>query len=393
MFSQAARRTFRGPLGVGASPWSRATSLRSAFRRAGPAREAVAPPGLARRLSSVDKSASMDFLRSRSRSAGLRLSRGELESILGLASKDGRLAATEWESLVSRKALEASERVTFSEYLAKSHDHHIGQQLLRRTAKMGVAFFALTGAHTAGLSGMHVVGASIVGAVTALGGGTFNNLVTGTFPVGWARDHSFLRVALLAALFGFYAWPLVEDHLQLGDDDKKEGGGREKRTGGGGGDAGTKEAVRAARYALETGALGALAVVGAQQGILKGFHPLVSATLGVTIAFGGVVRDLMCHRELALGANSGAQSYGVASLAGASVYVGLRELHVWNCAGDSIKLVTGGIPISLRILAGFSAACAVRVFAYDKPLFHSMAESVDSNRKLLEKVAGQPPST
>ena len=167
MFSQAARRTFRGPLGVGASPWSRATSLRSAFRRVGPAREAVAPPALAalaRRLSSVDKSASMDFLRSRSRSAGLRLSRGELESILGLASKDGRLAATEWDSLVSRKALEASERVTFSEYLAKSHDHHIGQQLLRRTAKMGVAFFALTGAHTAGLSGMHVVGASIVGA-------------------------------------------------------------------------------------------------------------------------------------------------------------------------------------------------------------------------------------
>ena len=47
----------------------------------------------------------------------------------------------------------SSERVTLEGYLAQSHDLHLGQALLRRTAKLGVAFFAVTGAHAAGACG------------------------------------------------------------------------------------------------------------------------------------------------------------------------------------------------------------------------------------------------
>jgi uncharacterized membrane protein YeiH len=275
----------------------------------------------------ADRAASLDFLRSRAKAVGLRLSRRELELVLSsTAPKDGRLAEAEWKAVVGRRGLAESERVTLETHLAAAHDLHLSQALLRRTAKVGVAFFALTGSHVAGAAGFHVVGASLVGCSTALGGGTINNLVAGSTPVGWARDPSFLAIAIAAALAGFYMWPLVEQY-HLGEEH-----GGEKSSGGGGG-----SRAELARYAMESVALGALAVVGAQQGIVRGFHPLVSASFGVTIACGGVLRDLMVGRQLALGSTDGCQSYGVASLAGSSVYVALRELHVWNCAGSAVR--------------------------------------------------------
>ena len=373
-----------------ALPRSASTMLASALRRsptlAAPRRAipTLAPAlrrgvPLARRLqtdASAERRASVDFLRERSADAGLRLSRGEIEHIVSQASTEGTLAASEWEALVSRQARARTERVTLEGYLAQSHDLHLGQALLRRTAKLGVAFFAVTGAHAAGACGMHVVGASLVGCVTALGGGTFNNLVAGSAPVGWARDPSFLRVAVVGSLLGFYVWPLAEKALSE----------TARET-----EATAKRAMENARYALETGALGALAVVGAQQGIIKGFHPVVCCALGVTIAFGGVLRDLMCGKEIALGSASGYPSYGVASLAGAGVYVALREVHVWNCAGSCARLVHGGIPISARILAGFSAACAVRAYAYlhpDAPLLSSMDTVAGDNAARLRAFLG-----
>jgi len=124
--------------------------------------------------------------------------------------------------------------------------------------------------------------------------------------------------------------------------------------------------------------------VGAQQGIVRGLHPLVSCCLGVTTAFGGVLRDLMCRRELKLGAASGCQSYAVASLAGASIYVMLRELHVYNCAGSTPRLVHGGIPIGVRILLGAGTAMLIRAMAWQqKPegreFFMTMDECAQAN--------------
>lgn len=315
----------------------------------------------------ADAAASIEFLRCRSAAVGLRLSHSELASIVAEAApRDGRLAADAWRASVGRRGLLESERLTLSEYLNRSHDVHVGQHLLRRTAKCGVAFFAATGAHAAGAAGCHVVGAVLVGGVTALGGGTLNNVVAGNAPVGWARDPTFLYVALAAAAAGFYLWPLAEGSV-------------------------APETGAAARYAGETAALGALAVVGAQQGIVAGFAPAVSATLGVTIAFGGVARDAILGRELALGSTSGCQSYGVAAAAGAAVYVALRELHVWNCAGSTARLLHGGIPLSARILAGFSTVCAVRAYAWhtkDDKLLLSMADNAKANRAAVRTLLG-----
>lgn len=328
----------------------------------------------------ADRAASIEFLRSRARGVGLRPSRSQLAAIVDeVGSRDGRLAAEDWAKAVASRGSRESERLTLTEYLGRAHDLHLGQHLLRRTAKLGVAFFAASGAHAAGAAGMHGVGAVIVGGITALGGGTLNNLIAGSAPVGWAKDPSFLAVALAAAAAGFYAWPLVEDALA-------ESGGIS---------GGVPDGLP--RYAAETVALGALSVVGAQQGVVAGFAPVVCCAMGVTVAFGGVARDVILGRPAALGSVSGCQSYGVASAAGAAVYVGLREVHVWNCAGSAAKLVHGGLPLSLRIAAGFGAVVAVRALAWqNKPaaLLATMDESAAANRDRLAAlgVRLRPPS-
>ncbi|GMI21165.1 hypothetical protein TrRE_jg10922, partial [Triparma retinervis] len=193
---------------------------------------------------------------------------------------------------------------------------------------------------------MHVLGSVIVGNITGLGGGTLNNLITGVAPVGWVKDPKFLAITTAASLAGFYVWPVMERAYRAG----REVGGEAYHN------------LRLLRYSMESVALGSLAVIGAQQGIVRGLHPGISCVLGVTIAFGGVVRDLMCNRNLTLGASEGCQSYGVASLSGAGMYVGLRQLHVWNCAGNTVKLVKGGIPIGLRIGMGFMTVFGVRAY-------------------------------
>jgi uncharacterized membrane protein YeiH len=355
-------------------------------------------PSLARRRCLTDKPTTpvasntaeheaLDFLAERGRAVGANLTLKERKLILkdvGLVNKDGstnKLGRSEWESLVSRRAFEDREKLTLSDFLAKSHDGR-GQQLLQHTAMCGVAFFAMCGAHTAGEeAGFHVFGAILTGCVTALGGGTINGVITGATPVAWVRNPTFLILTIGASLVGFYVWPLAEQ-LLLEDDDDDDASQVEEESN-------LSTRASAIRYWLESVALGALAVSGAQQGIIRGLHPLVSSCLGVTIAFGGVLRDLMCGRDLSLGASTGCQSYGIASFSGAAVYVALRQVHVWNCDGSAPKLLHGGIPIGLRILLGFGTVFGIRAAAWqNKPdgLLLTMDEMAERNKERLVSV-------
>jgi len=347
------------------------------------------------------------FLAERGNALGTPLTLSERRMILkeaGLLQKSGlkidkTLTQSEWQKLVSRQKFTNQERLTLNDFIAKSHDGAIGQTLLLYAARCGAAFFAVTGAHIAGESGMHVFGSTMVGCITALGGRTINDLLLGNTPVSWVKNPSFLILAGVSSLVGFYAWPLAEEAFLKegleGKDDGREGSQRQYFQGGIDDNNGftnaydTDKGPSVIRYTFESIALGTLAVVGAQQGIVRSLHPLVSASLGVTIAFGGVFRDLLCRRDLSLGAATGCQSYGIASFSGAAVYVALRELHVWNCAGSTSKLLHGGIPIGFRIFCGFGTAVAIRTVAWmNKPdgLFLTMEESAVANKRKLDNL-------
>merc|ERR1712146_461990 len=102
------------------------------------------------------------------------------------------------------------------------------------------------------------------------------------------------------------------------------------------------------RYMLDTVSVGASSVVGTAGAISRGLHPIVCVTSSVTICFGGILRDLICKREIALGS----QSWIACTASGATVYVALRMLCL---RGFPIPLgvrifLTSGTTVTLRLI-------------------------------------------
>ena len=78
-------------------------------------------------------------------------------------------------------------------------------------------------------------------------------------------------------------------------------------------------------------------------------RPLACVATGVTICFGGILRDLIVRRDVRLGS----QAYAAATAAGTLVYVGLREAALL------------GLPLSLGTRAVLSAGSTVTVRVID----------------------------
>jgi uncharacterized membrane protein YeiH len=114
------------------------------------------------------------------------------------------------------------------------------------------------------------------------------------------------------------------------------------------------------RYAFDTVALGAGAVTGAAGAVSRGLHPVVCVVASVTQSFGGILRDLLCRREVMLGS----QSYAACTAAGACVYVALREAALRGV----------GLSLTARILLSSGTTVAVRVgdFCSETPLLAPM---------------------
>eukprot|EP00965_Chrysotila_dentata_P259305 6213515-Pleurochrysis_carterae.AAC.2 len=311
-----------------------------------------------------------------------------------------------------------AERQAMVEYIVKKDEKSAGQRMLLYLDLISTGLFAAVGSIFAGQAGMNVVGAAVVGGVASMGGGTLNNMMTGAASRGgvfWMKDARFLLIAMCASIITFYAWPYYEDlaaerelealrcaacvdpnepmnasHFQralsldpalarrlfsavgaqlnaeLGTACTSESertqllfewlvehsaAKRNELSPQALAEVARLEAMSSPElYALETIALGAVAVIGAQSGISRGMTPLACVATGVTICFGGILRDLLCQRPLAFGA----QSYALATAAGASVYVGLRQLVV---AGYHI-------PLLVRIALGAGTAISQRVYVW-----------------------------
>ena len=118
------------------------------------------------------------------------------------------------------------------------------------------------------------------------------------------------------------------------------------------------------RYTLDTIALGASSVTGTAGAISRGLHPAVCIISSVTMCFGGILRDLICNRDISLGS----QSFAGSLAAGSFVYVTLREL----CLRQNVHL-----PLFSRILMSSGATVAFRIidFVMDEPLLKPMHRS------------------
>lgn len=178
----------------------------------------------------------------------------------------------------------------------------------------GTAVFAISGVLAAREKQLDWYGGMVLAMVTAIGGGTFRDLVLGRTPVFWVADNIYLWVALAAAVATF---PVIR-------------------------------LLRVNRWLLWSDAfgLGLFTLIGCQAALATGASPLVAVIMGVaTGTFGGMIRDLLCGRvPLVLKQ----EIYATAAVLGGVAYWLLSEyLQLpWVASAVCVAIVT-----LLRIMA------------------------------------------
>lgn len=357
-----------------------------------------------------------------SKQSGVRLTQAEIQFLRTKLDKNNTGFVSMEEFRIAGK--EAMERqwarelcLTAVEQPTTAMDR-IGTRLLQILDIGGKTLFAVVGTQVAGEAGMNVVGCTLVGCISCLGGGTLNNLLYGTGGVlggqgvVWVRNPTIFYFAVCASILTFYTWPVYCRHEakrelrdEIGKENLEADGSVGKHafslavlrnenfknlvakavnadpnevtpqelfemvdTDGSGyieidemqSLVGNRFNGSSTMYFLDSMALSALAVTAVHMAITRGLTPMVAATSGITICFGGILRDVLCGRHLALGG----QSYALATGAGSSVYILLREL----------SLKGYGIPLVARIMLSAGTTMAVRVWEYwrQKPLLQPM---------------------
>ena len=137
--------------------------------------------------------------------------------------------------------------------------------LLEVASLLGTVVFAASGAMLGVKKGFDLLGVIVLGCVTAIGGGTLRDTLTGSLPAVWFRDERYLIAAIAGALLGFVAFRRLarrESELEL----------------------------------LDALGLALFAATAAQKGVSLGFGPLGVIFIGtVSGVGGGVIRDVLAR--------------------------------------------------------------------------------------------------
>lgn len=167
---------------------------------------------------------------------------------------------------------------------------------------------------------MDLLGTTLVGTITAVGGGTLRDALILSKRPFWTEETEYLYLCALAAGITFFAWP------------------REW---------GSYEGV--ATFVTDALGVGAFCVIGAMNGVRAGMGGLVCVICGVaTATFGGVVRDVLCRREVRI-LHSRAEIYASAAVMGGGVYCLTRM---------------AGAGVWMRVVGGVGVAFGVRCVAW-----------------------------
>lgn len=146
--------------------------------------------------------------------------------------------------------------------------------LLRGADYAGTVVFAASGAITAGTMGLDLLGGSIVGVITAIGGGSFRDAIILNKAPFWTSEVEYFWIAALVSATTFLSWQSIPDDNILKGPHGEEG---------------------PLLWWGDALGVGAFAVVGAMNGMRANLAPILVATCGmVTATFGGLTRDVLC---------------------------------------------------------------------------------------------------
>jgi len=180
---------------------------------------------------------------------------------------------------------------------------------------LGTLVFAISGVTAAVQKKFDLVGATILGMVTAIGGGTLRDILIGETPVGWMQDLNYLYVIFLALPLSYF---FQQQILQL----------------------------RKGVFIFDTIGIGLFTILGVQKTLAIGLSPIIAILMGVVSAvFGGVIRDVLSN-EVPLIFRK--EIYASACLVGGIIFLGMNQIMpgAWYNS-----LVAIGVVIVIRYFA------------------------------------------
>ena len=180
---------------------------------------------------------------------------------------------------------------------------------------LGTIAFAISGVLVAFHKRMDLFGILIIAFVTAVGGGTLRDILTGQTPVSWMLDMTYTYVIIGSAVFAI----IFRSKLNY---------------------------LRTSLFLFDTIGIGLYTVVGVEKGISAGLHPVICIALGtISACFGGVIRDILCNEIPVIFRK---EIYATACIIGGLSYFLIRKLPI---EGDFVFIIAGLIVIAIRILA------------------------------------------
>ncbi|MUP47217.1 trimeric intracellular cation channel family protein [Gramella sp. BOM4] len=181
---------------------------------------------------------------------------------------------------------------------------------------LGTVAFAISGALAAMNRRMDLFGIFIIGFVTATGGGTLRDVLIGQTPVNWMHNLFYVYLIGLSVIIAI----IFRNKLEY---------------------------LKKSLFLFDTIGLGVFTITGVETGIQNGLAPLISIALGgMTGAFGGVIRDILCNEIPVIFRK--AELYATACIIGGLFFVIMYRYEV-NI--DIIYVVTSLTVILIRLLA------------------------------------------
>ncbi|SMO69680.1 trimeric intracellular cation channel family protein [Gracilimonas mengyeensis] len=179
----------------------------------------------------------------------------------------------------------------------------------------GTFVFAISGIRMASRTDMDIFGASVVGFVTAIGGGTVRDLLLDSHPITWMADMNYPIVILAAVPFTFLMGKKLNNYSKT-------------------------------LFLFDTIGIALFTIIGMEKALSFGLNPFMAGMMGmISAVVGGITRDVLC-REVPLIFRK--EIYATACLAGAVVfYLGI-EIDL----PDNLNyLLTTGVIIGIRTVS------------------------------------------
>lgn len=157
---------------------------------------------------------------------------------------------------------------------------------------LGTFSFAASGAFLAMEKRLDPFGVLVVAFVTAIGGGTFRDMLIGNMPVTWLKNETTVIVIIIAFVTSIF----FNKHLTR---------------------------FRFALFIFDALGLGLYTIIGIEMGIVKGFSPGICIAMGtISACFGGIIRDVLLN-DVPLAFRK--EIYALASVSGGLFYLLLKR--------------------------------------------------------------------